>query len=690
MTPPKYIMGVDVGGTFTDLVIIDQDSGNVSITKVPSTPRELVNAVVTAVERSGVEPGQIAAFVHGTTLGTNTVIERKGAEVGLITTKGFKDILEIQRGDRQHHYDLQWDKPKPLVPRYLRRDVRERVDYRGHVLTPLDEESVRTVAQFMKTESVEAIAICLLFSFMYPNHEQRVAEIVREIYPEAPLSISSQVMPEFREYERTSTAVVDAYIKPKMSQYLTELEERIAALGVQCTVSIMQSNGGISTVEDCRERPVNTLLSGPAGGVVAGRFFGELAGFESVITLDMGGTSCDVSLIYKGRPLHSTEGEIEWGVPVKVPTLDVLTIGAGGGSIAWMDRGGLLKVGPQSAGADPGPVCYGAGGTEPTVTDANVTLGRVNPEYLLGGAMLLDAEAAHRVIQDKVARPLNMGLEQAAQGILDIANANMIHLFRQISVERGYDPRDFALVAIGGAGPVHAGVLAEELGMPFIIVPPYPGVLSAMGLILGDIHYDLVQSYVRPASLIEVDIVRDMFARMEGQGRHYLIRAGYQGEVRIQHAVDMRYARQNYEIQVAVKPDFFADGDLSHLVHAFEEEYSKLYGYYVADEPFEIVSLRVSVIGQLPKPTAQAPPDGHRTVAEAVKAERPVYFREAGGKVVVPILDRERLPLGVALPAPCVIEEIESTVVIHSGQEASVDRYGNILIRTRAGKTREG
>ncbi|MHB1006057.1 MAG: hydantoinase/oxoprolinase family protein [Chloroflexota bacterium] len=687
MTAGTLSMGIDVGGTFTDLVLIDQGTGEVSISKVPSTPRAVVDGVVNAIHKSGAVVADIAYFVHGTTVGTNTVIERNGARVGLITTRGMEDILELQRGDRQHHYDLRWHRPVPLVPRRRRVGLTERVDYRGRVIDELREDELPAIIEYLRSEGAEAVAVCLLFSFVNPDHERRLGELLQRDFPEAFLSLSSEIMPEFREYDRTSTVVVDAYIKPRMNAYIGRMQTELARLGLACDVTIMQSNGGVSSAQDCKERPVSTLLSGPAGGVVAGAFFGKMAGFDNVITIDMGGTSCDVSLVSQGAPLYSTEGEIEWGIPVKAPMLEVKTIGAGGGSIAWVDKGGFFKVGPQSAGADPGPVCYGQGGEQPTVTDANLVLGLLNPDYFLGGEMRLDVAKARQAVQEKVAIPLNLDLRMAAQGIVDIANANMVNLMHEISVAKGYDIRDFALVAFGGAGPVHAGVLAEEMGMPFVVVPRYPGVLSAMGLVLGDIRYDFVQSYVRPASLIEQGVVVGHFVAMENQGRLRLERAGYRGAVEVKRFVDMRYARQNYEIQVPVPPEAFENGDTAALIESFHREYAKLYGYYLSDEPFEIVSLRTSVIGRLPKASLVPETSAESSVEAARKGSRTCSFKS--GEVECPVYEREQLPLGASLPSPALIEEVDSTIVIYPGQEATVDEHGNVIIKTSQGKRGE-
>lgn len=677
----RYGLGVDVGGTFTDTVIVDEESGRMHIVKVPTRPRRPDQSVAEALEKGNIDLTAIGKFVHGTTVSTNTVIERSGAKVGLLTTEGFEDILEIQRIDRAHLYDLQWDKPSPLVPRNLRLGIKERINHEGEVVHPLEKRSVEQAVKRLKSQGVAAIAICLLFSYVNPEHERIVRKITRETWPDVYVSISSDVMNEFREYERSSTVVVDAYVKPRMADYLKTLESTLSDKRVTADISIMKSSGGIMTTEDCREQPVNTLMSGPAGGVIGAKYFGQLAGFENLLTFDMGGTSADVALIDKGEPQFTTEQEIEWGIPVKVPMIDVRTIGAGGGSVAWIDKGGRIKVGPHSVGADPGPACYGHGNLEPTVTDANVVLGYLNPDNFLGGAMSLDATLAERSIKERIAEPLDLSVLEAAQGIVDIANATMNNLIRQITVQAGYDPREFALVAFGGSGPTHAAALAQDLGIKQIVVPPSPGVLSAFGMLLADPRYDFVQSYLKPISMVSTDEVASILESLEHRGRALLARTGYRDEPTIERFLDMRYMRQNYSILTPV-PQAFYDGDgLSALVGAFAEEYERLYGYRMEDEPVEIVNCQVSTIGRVGSvidasvPKADAKRNEHRG-----EGERLVYFKKWKESRYCPILERGYLPLEKELPAPCVIEQMDTTIVLNPDQRGWVDENGNIII----------
>lgn len=527
--------GVDVGGTFTDLVAVDTETGALTVTKVSSVPSAPDRGVVNAVTTSGIALEQIERFAHGTTTSTNAAIERNGARVGLLTTAGFEDVVEIQRIDRAHKYDLQWDKPVHLVPRHQRVGVAERVDAHGRVAVPLDEVSVVTGIELLRERGVEVIAVCLLFSFLNSDHERRVRELIQEHWPEVTVSISSDVMNQAREYERTSTVILDAYVKPKMSAYVRQLEGALSALGISAELTVMSSAGGALTVEDCTERPVNTLMSGPAAGVVAARHFGLKSGAPNLITVDMGGTSSDVALMRDGAPTLTTDYEIEWGIPVGVPMIDIRTVGAGGGSLARFDEGGRLKVGPQSAGADPGPACYGRGNTHPTVTDANLVLGLLNADYYAGGTVSLDREAAVAAIRTHVAEPLGLSVEDAAQGIIDVANNNMANLIRIVTVQQGHDPRDFALLPFGGGGPVHATALARALNIERVVIPPSPGVLSAVGLLLAPPRYDFVQSYLRPLDGLDTTELEALLGELEGRGHALLARTSHDGKIHALH-----------------------------------------------------------------------------------------------------------------------------------------------------------
>ena len=519
-------IGIDVGGTFTDVVLIDDQTGHIHYTKTLTTPNNRAVGVINGLEKilamAAANAGQIDYIVHGTTTGTNALIERKGARTGLITTDGFRDALEIARIERPDAglYDIFVDLPAPLVPRYLRVEVNERIGADGQVVRPLDEASVKQVINYLKEQNVEAIAVSLIFSFRNPNHERRIRDLCRELFPETSVSLSSEIAPEFREYERTSTAVINAYLQPVIEHYLDNLVSELHNRYGQVDLRIMQASGGSMTVEDAKGRAVNMVNSGPAGGALAAAFVGRLAGDEQIVGVDMGGTSFDIGLIVGGEPHTSSEGHFE-GFPVKIPMIDVHAIGAGGGSLAWIDKGGALNVGPESAGADPGPACYGHG-TRPAVTDANLILGRLNPAYFLGGEMTLDVEQAQQALQMHVADPLGLSVEESAAGIIRVVNANMVRGISTNTVEKGLDVRDFSLLPYGGAGPLHAVDLARELGMKRVIVPPYPGTLSALGLLVANTRYDYVATIAANEDTVDPTDLETRFAKLEAQGKAQL------------------------------------------------------------------------------------------------------------------------------------------------------------------------
>ena len=673
----SHWVGVDVGGTFTDLVVADRETGQITIEKVSSVPSAPADGVLDAIRKSGVEGSSISRFVHGTTVSTNTAIERSGATVGLITTAGFEDVIEIQRIDRAHHYDLQWDKPRPFAGRRHRMGVKERLAADGSVVQELSEQDVVDAVARMREAGVESIAICYLFAFLNPEHERRTREIVHREWPEVPVSISSDVMMQIREYERTSTVVLDAYVKPRLTAYLKKLEAALANYGVGAELNVMSSAGGALTVQDCSDSSVRTLMSGPAGGVIAARHFAAKAGVKDLITLDMGGTSADVALVKDGEPSLTTDYEIEWGLPVGVPMIDIRTLGAGGGSIARLDEGGRLKVGPESAGADPGPVCYGKGNDEPTVTDANLVLGYLNPSHLLGGDLDIDMELAENAVRTKVAEPLGMDLMEAASGIVDLANANMADLIRIVSVEQGHDPREFALVAFGGGGPLHASSLARALNIGQVIVPPAPGVLSALGLLHADPRYDFVQSLLSPFEELDAGSLREILTPLEERGEELLRRSGADGEMQVTRALDMRYRRQHYDVRVSI-PDAALDGDMSSLEEAFTKEYKRLFGYSLSGEELEVVAVHVAVSTDAGVPEL-APPAGG-SLEEAKIGSRFAYFSSLGDKVECDVFDRAKLSPGSVLPAPCIVEQLDSTIVIGPDDRAQVDESGNIVV----------
>lgn len=682
-------VAIDIGGTFTDATLIDEETGAVSIAKVLTTPADpslgFMSALERALREAGVDADRVRFVVHATTVATNAIIEGRIARSGFVTTSGFRDLLEIARQVRPTLYDTRFEKPPPLVPRDRAVTVEERLGPRGEVVLPLDERSVREAAARLRAEDVESVAVCLLHSYASPEHEQRVGAILAEELPGVPVSLSAEVAPELREYLRASTTVINAVIRPIVERYLERIEARLAEAGVRATLLVMQSSGGVFGAGAAARRPVFMVESGPAAGVIAAAELGETLGRRDLLSFDMGGTTAKVGLIRDGRPSitkdYTVGGHAGAGIgglslsgyPVRTPVVDLVEIGAGGGSIAWVDSGGLLRVGPLSAGADPGPACYGRGGAEPTVTDANVVLGRLDPGYFLGGELQLDADAARAAIEERCARPLGLDVTAAARGIVEIANAAMVDALRLISVQRGYDPRDFVLVAFGGAGPAHANAIAREAEMPTLLVPRSPGIFSATGLLATDLEHDAAVTLMRRLEDADDAFLDGVFAELERSGRAELEREGLTADrIEFVRRVDLRYAGQSYELTIA------AGDDLSARFHAAHE---RAYGFAAPGEPVELVAARLTSVGRIAKPPVRTLAPGG---PPAPKTRRPVYFAEAGGYVDCPVYDREALPAGARLAGPAIVEEPDSTTVLHPGFAVSVDGAGNLLL-ARAG-----
>ncbi len=685
---PRYRLGVDTGGTFTDLCAFEEAAGNVIVTKVPSTPSNpshaVMNGIRKLIDRDGILPGHLCFLIHGTTVATNALLEHKGARTALLTTEGFEDVLHIGRQNRPRLYDFQAVRPAPIVPRNLRFGLPERVLYTGEVLRPLDETRTREIVERIREQGIRSIAVSLLHAYANPVHEQRVAEIIAELLPDAQVTISSEVLPEFREYERTSTVCINAYVMPRVNDYIADLERQMKETGIASDLYIMQSNGGVITARTARRMSARTVLSGPAGGALTGVFISRAAGRPNVITIDMGGTSSDICLIEGGAPRLTTESEIG-GYPIKLPMIDINTIGAGGGSIARIDAGGALRVGPESAGADPGPVCYGRGGTDPTVTDANLVLGRLDPAGLLGGEMPLDVDRAARILEERIARPLGIDLHRAAEGILSVVNANMIRGIRRVSVERGYDPREFILVPFGGAGPMHGVELAQALNMKEIVVPPHPGISSAVGMLSADVRHDYVQTHIEASCEADEERIQSIFEDMETRGTQQLGREGFTGEaVALVRSADMRYVRQSYELSVPVKQGTLTERDLAAVTEDFHRLHEKAYGYARNSETVEFVNLRVVALGKLPE--FRAP----EKTARPLRGPEPVGTRQvtfAGRPVPSPVFLRDSLPEGSEFAGPAIVEQMDSTTVVPPGYRATADGYGNLIIR-ESGKGR--
>ncbi|WP_435060804.1 hydantoinase/oxoprolinase family protein [Amycolatopsis thermoflava] len=673
-------IGVDTGGTFTDVCALDEQTGRLYVRKVSSTPDDPGRAIVTGVsqlldEIGGRDLGDVGYFAHGTTVGTNALLTERGARTGLLTTAGFRDLLELGRGRRPSLYDLQADKPAALVPRDLRLEVDERVRHDGRVERPLDEEQVRALARELREQNVEAVAVCFLYSFVDPAHERTAERILTEELPGVHVSVSSAVLPEFREYERLSTVVVNAYLGPVVARYLAKLRTRLGELGLRATPHVTQSNGGIIPFETAERMPSRMVLSGPSTGVVGAAEIARAAGYPDIITFDVGGTSSDVSLVQDGVPKSSSGTEID-GRPVRAPMLDIHTVGAGGGSIAWIDAGGALKVGPGSAGADPGPACYGRG-TEPTVTDANVVLRVLNPEYLLDGQMKIDAEAARRAVST-VAGPLGMDVLDAAQGIVRVITANMARAIRVISVQRGYDPRDYVLVPFGGAGPLHAVRLARELGMRTVLVPETPGAQCAAGLLMTDIRADFLRTRISPP---DETTVAGVFAELEAEAMAWLAAENVPAERRrVERFAEMRYAGQNHELPVPVPEGEITADTVVQLTKRFAAEHERMYGYSSAEDEVQVVTFRLRAIGEVSRAELHRAPLGDADASAAIRATREVYLPESGGFTECPVYDRRLLEPGHRVDGPAVVEQMDTTTLLLPGDVAVVDELSNLVV----------
>ena len=694
---PTHRLGIDIGGTFTDGALVDEASGEVSIIKVPSTPANPADAFMEAVGRAArnpdFTPGGLTLLVHATTIATNAIIEGNIARVGMITTEGFRDVLEIGYQIRPKLYDVFQSKPEPLVQRRWSYGVRERLDAQGKVLQPLDEAGVLAAVREMREAGIEAIVVCFLHAYVNPVHERRAGELIRAEYPEAFLSVSSEVCPEFREFPRASTAAVNASVMPLVSRYVDDLQTRLTGEGFAAPFYIMQSNGGVMNAAAACAKPVYMVESGPAAGVIAAGALAHAQGHRNVISFDMGGTTAKVGLVMDGQPKLSTEYEVGAqaisplgegkgsGYPVRTQVIDLVEVGAGGGSMAWIDPGGSLRVGPASAGAIPGPVCYGAGGEQPTLTDANLALGRLDPDYFLGGELKLNAEAARNALQKHIAQPLDMELMRCADGVLEIANANMMAAMRVVSVQRGYDPREFVLVAFGGAGPLHANALAEAMGLPTVLIPPSPGVASAVGLLMTDIKHEFVatrRQLLEDTPPAELQATLNEFeqeaSRLLGQEREDWL------SVNLLRTLDLRYRGQSHELQVTLPGGSLGPDELSRARGQFEEAHRRAYGYTAPEDPIELVNLRLTAIGKLPGLPRKTVESGSGDPAGAERGGRKLWFRGLGREEDCPVYDRYRLRGGDTLAGPALVEEMDASTVILPGYSARVDQHGNLII----------
>ena len=678
-------LGIDIGGTFTDIALLDEERNRVLSYKEPTTPDNFIEGAIRGVKgllaRYKLAASDIGLVAHGATVATNAVIERTGTKIGLLTTKGFRDILEQGRGARPAElvYDIHRSRPEPLVARKYRVGVTERINAEGDESVPLSESEVVTALEFFRAEGIVSIAVCFLFSYRNPAHEQQVRAIAGRVYPEAQLHLSSDIHPEIREYERLSVTVLNAYVGPVVAKYLSGLEDGLKALDLNQGLYVMQSNGGLSTVQVAAERPISTFFSGPAGGVIAGKFVAAQLGLSDAVMADIGGTSFEVAMIRDGKPQLTTEKEIG-GYPVNITSLDINTIGAGGGSIAWVDEVGGLKVGPRSASAKPGPACYGLGGKDPTTTDANLVLGRLGTESLLGGRFKMSLELARAAIMDRVAKPLGMSVEDAARGILTILNAKMSGAIRALTVKRGLDVREFALVVYGGAGPLHAVDLASELHIPWVVVPPDPGTASALGLTLPDVAHDYAKTFLADLRSADPTEVEAAFVELEASGRRDVTtaRADIQG-VAFSRLMDLKYANQTFTLTLQIDEPHFIGSTPETVCEKFHQLHESIYGLRFAQEAIEIVNLRVSVVGKLKAiRMGQVATEAHK-VADSVKSRRRVYFF-GNDFVDCPIYAYERFTVGVVIEGPGIIEQENSTIVIPPSYVAKLDAHHNLII----------
>jgi N-methylhydantoinase A len=671
------VVAIDIGGTFTDLIGFDDAAQRFVEAKSLSTPSNLVQGIIDCIKKSGLDAAAIDELIHGSTIAINTLIERKGAKTGLVVTRGTRDVYIIGRGNRPEAYNLLFHRHRPLVPRHLTREIDERLLASGEVYAPLDRAGIAEACRTLAAEEVEAVAVCFLHSYVNPEHERIAGEMIRAALPDAYLSLSHQILREYREFERMSTTVVNAYIGPKVGGYVQSLNANLGKIGFRGALSIMRSNGGVMTPETATERPAAMMESGPVGGIIASAQVGQKLGLGNVISFDMGGTTAKASLVRDGEPTMAPGyyvGGYASGHPVMLPMIDVVEVGAGGGSIAWRDDVGALKVGPQSAGADPGPICYRGGGSEPTITDANVVLGRLDPDNFLGGQMKLDAEGARRGIKERIADPLKMDVVAAAQAIVEIAIAKMSLAVREVSVAKGYDPRDFALVASGGAGPLHVVAIARELFIPKVIVPLYPSHFSALGMLLADERHDFIRTFYSDLAIVDfatlTTIHHEMVAEATGSLRHA---AGAERQIHL----DLRYVGQEFTLQVPVTLAQLEHGDRAGIRAAFDALYEHRYAHHSPDEPVEMVNIRLAMIGKRPK--LNFPRVAAMERAEPMR-KREVYFTDASKPVACPVFERTTLGAGNRISGPALIQEHGTTTVLFEHDECVVAPSGELII----------
>lgn len=668
--------GVDIGGTFTDVIIFDEETGSIVVEKTPSTPDNPEEGVIAGLSKSNTDIGNLDFFSHGSTVGTNALIERELPRTGLLTTEGFRDVHEIRDATKENIWDPYEDVADPYVQRRDRLEVPERIDYDGNIVTPLDEEGAREAIRIFKKRDIDTIAISLINAYANGEHERQLEELVKEEYPDAFVCSSHEILPEMFEHERTSTTVINAALVPVVREYLTELSAQLEERGYKDDVLAMHSGGGVMTADVIGYYAARIANSGPTAGAIAGQYVAEQCGFENAIGFDMGGTSADVSLTYEGNIETTDEWAVEYGYPIMFPSTDIETIGAGGGSIAWIDEGDSLRVGPKSQGADPGPACYLRGGDKPTITDANVVLGWVDPDNFLGGDMEATADPAQKVVERDIADPFDLNLTEAASAIEQIAIANMCNAVRLVSTSKGYDPRDFALVAFGGAGPMHAAHVAQEMNIPNVIVPPYPGINSALGCLLVDVEHELSETFIANATESVVDDIENDFAEMEAEISERLDEEGVDEEqVRMDHELKMRYVGQWRSLDVSCSRPIES---MDAIREQFHRQHERSYAYSDKNQEVELYGLRVIGRGIVDKPSF---PEIQTTkLDDAQIGTREAYFEETGEYVETDVYSRDQLGAGADFSGPAIVEQMDSTVVVPPNSTVEVDKIGNINI----------
>lgn len=678
-------VATDIGGTFTDLVYVD-DGGQIEVSKGPTTPPKFEQGVIDILNKSNINKESMSTFIHGTTVIINALTERKGAKTGLITTKGFRDVLEIARGNRPDLFNIRYKKPQPFIERYLRKEVNERLNYKGEILTSLNKEQIKDIIEYFKQQDVEAIAVAYLHSYVNPDHEKETVKLIKELWPDVSVSASHDVTKEWREYERTNTVALNSYVQPTATSYINRLDNKLADISKGSQNFIMQSNGGSTTFEEAKKVPINMVESGPVAGIYGAAVLGDLIGEENMIAFDIGGTTAKCSLIEKGEVKVSTNYYIERnnrnaGYPIKAPVVDIVEIGNGGGSIAWLDEAGALKVGPESAGAVPGPVSYGQGGKEPTTTDANLITGRLSADNF---DYNVDLNLVKEVIKEKIANHFDMTVEEAALGIIRIANSNMLNALKLISIRKGHNPTDFTLVAFGGGGSMHAPALAKELGVKKVVIPVASPVFSAWGMLMSDLRHDYIKTYIKRLKSLDQREIIEQWNKIDDEAHNQFSNEGIEKEnVVFNRYADMRYLGQEHTVKVPIPNGDWSEKHLQEIIEKFHQLHEQNYTFRLNDTETEIVNLHVTAFGKIDKPRFKKR-ETNTTLEEAKLETRNVYFENPNGWVQTDVYQRELLPANEMIQGPAIVEEKAAVTVLYQDQILKVDDYGNLIIEMEA------